>query len=44
MIAFLKRIFSAWTAARSRSELHALSDHMLKDIGVRRGEIERLFR
>ena len=44
MLAFLKRILTAWAAARSRSELHSLSDHMLKDIGVRRGEIERLFR
>lgn len=44
MIAFLKRLLAAWAAARSRSELHALSDHLLKDIGVRRGDIERLFR
>jgi uncharacterized protein YjiS (DUF1127 family) len=44
MIAFLKRIFSARAAARSRSELHELSDRMLNDIGLRRGEIERLFR
>jgi len=44
MIAFLKRLLAAWSAARSRSELHALSDRTLNDIGLRRGEIERLFR
>ena len=44
MITFLKRILAAWTAARSRTELSALSDRMLNDIGLRRGEIERLFR
>ena len=31
-------------AARTRSELSALSDHMLKDIGVRRAEIGCLVR
>lgn len=44
MIALLKRLFAAWAASRSRSELHALSDRTLYDIGLRRGEIERLFR
>jgi uncharacterized protein YjiS (DUF1127 family) len=44
MITFLKRFFAAWAAARSRSELYTLSDRMLNDIGLRRGEIERLFR
>lgn len=30
--------------ARARSELSALSDHYLKDIGIERREIDRLFR
>jgi uncharacterized protein YjiS (DUF1127 family) len=29
---------------RARRELHELSDRMLKDIGVRRGDIDSLFR
>jgi uncharacterized protein YjiS (DUF1127 family) len=29
---------------RARRELHELSDRMLKDIGVRRSEIDSLFR
>jgi len=44
MISFLKRLFAAWAAARSRTELRALSDHTLRDIGLRRGEIDSLFR
>jgi uncharacterized protein YjiS (DUF1127 family) len=30
--------------ARARSELNNLSDHFLKDIGIDRNEIDRLFR
>jgi uncharacterized protein YjiS (DUF1127 family) len=30
--------------AQTRRELHALNDHMLNDLGLRRGSIERLFR
>ena len=44
MIALLKKLFYAWSAARSRTELRALSDHTLRDIGLSRGEIESLFR
>lgn len=31
-------------AARVRSDLHALSDRTLKDIGLSRGQIDSLFR
>jgi uncharacterized protein YjiS (DUF1127 family) len=33
-----------WAAARARRELHALSDHMLKDIGLNRDEVDTLLR
>jgi uncharacterized protein YjiS (DUF1127 family) len=38
------RIHRAWGAARARGELHALNDRMLKDIGLRRSDIDSLFR
>jgi uncharacterized protein YjiS (DUF1127 family) len=41
MLSWLRKL---WTAARWRSELHALSDHTLKDIGLRRAQIDSLFR
>jgi len=44
MISLLKRLVTAWAAARSRAELHALSDRTLKDIGLSRAEIDALFR
>jgi uncharacterized protein YjiS (DUF1127 family) len=31
-------------AAQARKELHGLSDHLLKDLGLRRAEIDSLFR
>lgn len=40
----LVKIHHAWVAARVRSELHALSDRTLKDIGLSRGQIDTLFR
>jgi len=40
----LRLIFQAWAAARTRSELRALGDRALRDIGLERGEIDRLFR
>ena len=44
MISLLKRLFAAWAAARSRTELRALSDRTLKDIGLSRGQIDSLLR
>ena len=38
------RMWGAWRARRARQELHELSDRTLNDIGLRRGEIESLFR
>ena len=35
---------AAWAAARSRTELHQLSDRTLKDIGLSRADIDALFR
>jgi uncharacterized protein YjiS (DUF1127 family) len=37
-------LLRGWKAARERSELRALSDRTLKDIGLSRGQIEQLFR
>jgi uncharacterized protein YjiS (DUF1127 family) len=44
MISFLKRLQAAWRAARSRDELHRLSDRTLRDIGLTRVEIDSLYR
>jgi uncharacterized protein YjiS (DUF1127 family) len=41
---FLLLIWRSWAAARTRSELRMLSDRTLRDIGLERGQIERLFR
>lgn len=40
----VRGLYRAWQTARARRELCALSDRMLKDIGVSRGEIDSLFR
>ena len=41
---FLLLVWRSWAAARTRSELRLLSDRMLRDIGLERGQIDRLFR
>jgi uncharacterized protein YjiS (DUF1127 family) len=44
----LTRQMAAYAAARkhaqARLELHRLSDHLLRDIGLERDQIDRLFR
>lgn len=37
-------LVDTWRAARARNELRELSDRTLKDIGLSRGQIDRLFR
>jgi len=32
-------LLRTWALAKTRHELHALSDHMLRDIGLRREQI-----
>lgn len=41
---FLLLLWRSWAAARTRSELRMLSDRTLRDIGLERGQIDRLFR
>jgi uncharacterized protein YjiS (DUF1127 family) len=41
---FVLLILRSWAVARTRSELRALSDRTLRDIGLERGEIDSLFR
>jgi len=38
------KLHRAWTVARSRTELYALSDRTLKDIGLSRTQIDSMFR
>jgi uncharacterized protein YjiS (DUF1127 family) len=40
---FLSRLLASWRAARTRHALSELSDCALKDIGLRRDQIERLY-
>jgi uncharacterized protein YjiS (DUF1127 family) len=44
----LVRLWRRWLEqreqARTRRELNELSDHLLKDVGLRRGAIDSLFR
>jgi hypothetical protein len=39
----MRLIFDWWLRYQTRRELHSLSDHMLRDIGLRRDEIESAF-
>ena len=41
---WMKAAIDAERATRLRGELHALSDHTLRDIGLQRGQINELFR
>ena len=41
---FLLLLWRALQAERTRAELRALSDRALRDIGLERGQIDRLFR
>ena len=41
---FLLLLWRSWAAARTRAELRMLSDRTLRDIGLERGQIDRLFR
>ena len=43
LMSLLSRLKKEWHAARTRRELRELSDHMLRDIGVRRDEIASRF-
>jgi uncharacterized protein YjiS (DUF1127 family) len=43
LVSFFRKLVQQWRAERTRRELQALSDHMLRDIGVRRDEIDRRF-
>ena len=38
------RLRRAWASLRTRSELHALSDRTLRDIGLSRNQIDSMFR
>jgi uncharacterized protein YjiS (DUF1127 family) len=44
LIRWLKRFFEARLAARTRRELHELSDQRLRDLGLLRSQINELFR
>ena len=38
------RLLWRWEAARRRKELQGLSDHILRDIGLSRNDIDSMFR
>jgi uncharacterized protein YjiS (DUF1127 family) len=40
---WLGRLAAAQRNARIRRDLHAMSDHMLRDVGLERGRIDALF-
>jgi uncharacterized protein YjiS (DUF1127 family) len=42
-LSVFRKVVADWRAERTRRELHELSDHMLRDIGVCRDEIDRRF-
>ena len=44
MVMRLRKWFEGLAAARSRNELHLLSDRMLRDIGLSRHDIDYRFR
>ena len=44
LLEWLPKLFRAWRAAHARRQLLELSDRTLKDIGLRRAEIDSLFR
>ena len=39
----MKRLLAAFRLWKTRRELHALSDHMLRDIGLRRQQLAEFF-
>ena len=43
MLNRLRRWFDSLAASRTRTELHTLSDRMLKDIGLSRHDVKSLF-
>jgi uncharacterized protein YjiS (DUF1127 family) len=42
--AWWRRVRQARAAARTRRELHAVSDRLLRDIGLQRDQIDSLYR
>ena len=41
---YCRNVLGAWRAAQARKQLLELSDRTLKDIGLKRAEIDTLFR
>jgi uncharacterized protein YjiS (DUF1127 family) len=42
-LSMVRKLIESYRAERTRRELRDLSDHALRDIGLRRDEIERRF-